>query len=183
MTKVANSTPNPRLMAMGMRKRAWKEGSNIMGASPMKVVREVSRMGRNRRSPARQTADSTLNIKERIEELQGATGGTALEIDRISAVIREVNDIVAAIATAVEEQSSATREIADNVSQASAGVREVNGNVSRSSAVAGRMAQDVARVNDESGEILNASNRVNTRAEELKGMAETLNGIVNKFKV
>jgi hypothetical protein len=37
---------------MGMRKRAWTLVSRIIGARPKKVVREVSRIGRKRRTAA-----------------------------------------------------------------------------------------------------------------------------------
>ena len=46
------STPKPRLIAMGIRKRACMEVSKIIGAKPKKVVNEVSMIGRNLRFPA-----------------------------------------------------------------------------------------------------------------------------------
>ena len=45
---VAKSSPKPSDRAMGMRNLACREVSKIMGASPPKVVRVVSRMGRKR---------------------------------------------------------------------------------------------------------------------------------------
>ena len=42
--KVASMTPKPRLMAMGMRKRACSEVSKIIGSKPKNVVREVRMM-------------------------------------------------------------------------------------------------------------------------------------------
>jgi len=49
--RVANTTPNPRDMAMGMRNLACREVSKIMGASPPNVVNVVRMIGRKRCKP------------------------------------------------------------------------------------------------------------------------------------
>jgi methyl-accepting chemotaxis protein len=73
---------------------------------------------------AKQTSAATLEIKEKIQNIQGSTDGTVKGINEISEVIRSVNEIVGTIATAVEEQSAATKEIASNIAQASRGSRK-----------------------------------------------------------
>jgi methyl-accepting chemotaxis protein len=132
---------------------------------------------------AKQTSAATLEIKEKIENIQGSTEGTVKGIDEISQVIANINEIVGTIATAVEEQSAATREIAGNISQASQGIQEVNENVGQSSAVAAQITDDIAVVNQSSSEIANSSDQVKVSAEDLKRMAAELNGIVGSFKV
>lgn len=57
--RVANKTPKARLMAMGMRKRAWRLFSKIMGHRPKKVVRVVMMIGRKRRVAELQTISIT----------------------------------------------------------------------------------------------------------------------------
>jgi methyl-accepting chemotaxis protein len=64
---------------------------------------------------AKQTANATQEIKEKIGGIQGTTSTTVRQITEITQVITIVNDVVTNIATAVEEQSAATLEIADNV--------------------------------------------------------------------
>ncbi len=132
---------------------------------------------------ARQTAQATLNIKGQIDDVQRTTESTVLEIDQISQVINEVNDIVATIATAVEEQTVATKEIANNISQASQGIQEVNENVSQSSAVSSEITQDIARVNLAATGISNSSRDVQINSEDLQRMSSELNEIVGSFKV
>ncbi len=132
---------------------------------------------------AKQTSAATLEIKEKIENIQSSTDVTVRGIDEISTVINNVNDIVGTMATAVEEQSAATREIATNIAQASQGIQEVNENVNQSSTVAAEITQDIAVVNQSSGEIANSSDQVKVSAEELKRMAVELNTIVGSFKV
>jgi len=132
---------------------------------------------------AKQTAEATLEIKEKISAIQGSTDATVKEIGQILKVINDVNDIVSTIATAVEEQSVTTKEIAENVVQASQGIQGVNENVAQSSIVAGDIAKDIAEVNQASGEITNSSSQVNMSAEALARLSETLNEMVGKFKV
>ena len=80
---------------------------------------------------ARQTADATQEIKGKIDSIQNSSAGTVTEIEQISKVINDVNEIVTSIAASVEEQSVTAKEIANNVSQASKGIQEVNENVAQ----------------------------------------------------
>ena len=65
---------------------------------------------------------AAMEIKEKIQNIQGSTDGTVRGINEISEVINSVNEIVGTIATAVEEQSAATQEITKDISQASQGI-------------------------------------------------------------
>ncbi len=132
---------------------------------------------------ARQTADATQEIKEKIGGIQDSTSGTITEIERISKVINNVNDIVSTIATAVEEQSVTTKEIASNVTQAAEGIQEVTENVTKSSSFAGKIANEIVEVDQAAGEMSNSSSQVNINADELKNLAEQLKRRVDQFKV
>ena len=132
---------------------------------------------------AKQTAEATLEIKGKIGAIQGSTAETVTEIDQISKIINDVNEIVTTIASAVEEQSVTTKEIAGNVAQASQGIQEVNENVSQSSTVSGEIASDISGVNQSAGEMSNSSAQVNLSAEEMTRMGAKLNEMVGKFKV
>ena len=132
---------------------------------------------------AKQTAEATQDIKTKIEGIQNATGITVKEINEIRAVIGDVDEIVATIATAVEEQSSTTREIAENVSQASQGISEVNENVSQSSSVASEIAGEIAEVNNSAIQMNSASSQVQRSAEQLSAIADKLKEMVSRFTV
>lgn len=132
---------------------------------------------------AKQTAQATVEIKNKVGGIQHSTEETVSEIGHISEVVNDVNEIVSTIATAVEEQSVTTKEIAGNVTQASEGIQEVTENVAQSSAVAAEIARDIADVNQASGEISNSSSQVNLSAEELAKLAGQLKEMVARFKV
>ena len=132
---------------------------------------------------AKQTANATKGIKERIETIQGSTSETVVEIQSVSKVIADVSDIVSTIAAAVEEQSATTGGISENMNQASTGLQEVNENVSQSSAVAGEIARDIGNVNSASTKIQQGSEQVKTNAEGLADLAGDLQTLVNKFQL
>jgi len=132
---------------------------------------------------AKQTAEATGTIKSNISMIQNSTKGTVVQIEEISKIINDVNEIVTTIATAVEEQSVTTKEIAGNISQASEGIQEVTENVAQSSTVSGEIAGDIAEVNQAASEITNSSSQVNLNAEELAQMAEQFKEMVARYQV
>ncbi len=132
---------------------------------------------------AGQTAKATLDIQEKIQGIQRATGTTVNEINDISNVITEIDQVVSTIAEAVEEQSATTGEIVDNVTQVSEGIAEVNGNVARSTTAATEIAADISEVNNSANEITKSSKQVKEMAANLSTVANKLQDMVHKFKV
>lgn len=132
---------------------------------------------------ARQTAEATAEIKNRIEGIQGSISDTVKDIEQVPQIIHEVNEIVSIIAAAVEEQSVTTKEIAENVTQASMGIADVTENVAQSSSVSGEIARDISEVNIAAGDMTNSSSQVEMSAGELSKLAEQLNTMVKKFRV
>ncbi|MBM9617014.1 methyl-accepting chemotaxis protein [Desulfobulbus rhabdoformis] len=132
---------------------------------------------------AKQTAMATLDIKNKIKGIQEATGLTVSEINEISSIISEVDQMVTTIASAMEEQSATTREIATNVNQASQGIKEVNQNVAQSSTVSSEIASDIATVSESTNEISAAIHQVKVNAESLRNISGRLNNSIEKFKI
>ncbi len=132
---------------------------------------------------AGQTARATFDIQEKIQEIQRTTGITVKEINDISTVISEVDQVVTTIATAVEEQSATTGEIVSNISQVSQGISEVNKNVAQNSSVSAGIATDISEVSVRAKEMTANSNEVKDMAEELFRVANKLQDMVAKFRV
>ena len=74
---------------------------------------------------ANQTAKATEEIASQIAEVQAGTGRAVDAVAAIGEVIRNVESVSAAIATAMEEQGAATQEIARSVQQAAVGTQNV----------------------------------------------------------
>ena len=92
---------------------------------------------------AGQTSRATEDISQQIASVQMETRSAVEAIQSITHTISQINEMSAAIASAVEEQGAATAEIARNVECASSGTREVSnhiGGVATAAAETGRMA-------------------------------------------
>ncbi len=132
---------------------------------------------------AKQTAEATMAIKEKIGGIQDSTQETVSEIEDVTVAITSVNKMIDTVAKAVEEQSATTKEIATNVTQAAQGIQEVTENVTQSSTVANEIAKDIADVNQSSTQMSDSSTQVNTSADDLSKLSEELKKIVNQFKI
>jgi methyl-accepting chemotaxis protein len=132
---------------------------------------------------ARQTAAATVDIKGQIAEMQATTSTTVADIEKISEVIFEINNVINGIATAVEEQSAASGEISSNISQASQGIAEVNENVAQSTLVIADITRDIAGINQQANQVGDGSRQVQLSAQGLSDLAVQLENLVRKFKV
>jgi methyl-accepting chemotaxis protein len=75
---------------------------------------------------AKQTAQATREIGQRITAIQQDTTGSVEAIDRIQTVIRTIHDLQTSVAAAIEEQTATTQEIAINVTSAAQSTGEIN---------------------------------------------------------
>lgn len=132
---------------------------------------------------AKQTAASTLDIKQQIDEVQSATQSSVKEIEQISEIVIEVSQITTTIATAIEEQSIATREIAQNVATVSQGITESNDSVNQSSQVAMAIASSIMEVHHSTDKMKHSSTQLKKSAGELSFLAETLKQAIGRFTV
>ncbi len=97
---------------------------------------------------AKQTADATQEIRNKIDGIQTTTDITVKEIVEITDVITEIDETVSGITAAVEEQAVTTQEISSNIIQASDGIQEINEHVAQSSSVVGEIASDINKVSE-----------------------------------
>ena len=132
---------------------------------------------------AKQTAEATGEIKQRIESIQSSTNVTVNGIRTITQIINEIDEIVTNIASALDEQSNTMTELTTNIQQAGEGIGEVAENVAQSSAVSQEIAADVAQVNQAAEEISQGTGQVKEKANELKQYAGDLRVLIEKFKV
>lgn len=118
---------------------------------------------------AKQTADATEDIGQKIEAIQNDTKGAVTAITQIGQVISRINDISNTIASAVEEQSATTNEIARNASEAARGSTEISRNISNVSLAAKNTSEGA---NDS----LSAATELAKLASDLKRVVEQAKG-------
>ena len=132
---------------------------------------------------AQQTSTATIDIRKKIAGIQDVTVNAIGDIENIGKIIKEVSDIIAAIASSIEQQASVTRSISSSISDASNGIRGVNVRMAEIALGAQEVAKDVAKVNSASNEVTSSSQQVFGSARELSKLAEQLRSMVGKFKI
>ncbi len=132
---------------------------------------------------AKQTAQATGEIKQRIDGIQTSTNVTVTGIKKISDIITEIDTIVSSIAVSLDEQSATMTELTTNIIQAGEGISEVSGNVAQSSVVSQQIAADISEVNNAVREISTGTGDVRRNAEELRLLSQSLKNLIEKFKV
>ncbi len=132
---------------------------------------------------ARQTADATGEISNRIANVQGLTSESVDAIEDIVNIINEINGIVSTVADGIDAHSTTTHEISSNVAQAAQGAQEVNENVSQVSLVSAEVSSDVHEVSVLADEMNSNSKHVSTSAAELEQLSDAMNSIVAQFRL
>jgi methyl-accepting chemotaxis protein len=132
---------------------------------------------------AKQTAQATEDIKEKVAGIQASSADATIQINEISMVIDNVSRIVSEISVAIGEQSETTKKIAENVSQAAAGIQEVHRNVSDSSSVTKEITGDIVDINSRVNLISDGSSEVRNHVAELERLAARLHEMVGSFMV
>ena len=118
---------------------------------------------------AKETTAASEDIVRKVEAIQSDTRGAVEAIHEITAVISQIADLQATIASAVEEQSVTTTEITRNVSDAASGTGEIANNitgVATAAEEASRGAADTQRA-----------------AVQLAEMAAELQTLVARFRI
>jgi methyl-accepting chemotaxis protein/CHASE3 domain sensor protein len=132
---------------------------------------------------AKQTAEATEDIRQRIEGIQNSTGSAVTSIGEISAVIKQVNDVSRTIASAVEEQSTTTREIAQSVSQTATASGTVSTGVAQSAAAAQEITKNITGVDQAARQAAQGAAQTQVASAELSKLGEQLRALVGQFKV
>ncbi len=129
---------------------------------------------------AKQTAEATLEIRNKIEGIQSSTSDTVQEISKVNESISDTNDLVTSIAAAVEEQSATTQEISDNVHQTATSMEKVAQNVKQSTEVTTSVSKEVHII---ASSITNEGKEVEESVAAVSKVADQLKEIAARFTV
>lgn len=132
---------------------------------------------------AKQTAQATLEIRDRINRIQDSTGETVHDISAISKVTESVNELVSSIAGSMEMQSETTRGIASHIAQVNQGISDVNDKVAQSSTQSETMVAQMKQMHAKAGDIAGSSSKVDDSARQLLTISEELTNQLSKFKL
>lgn len=117
---------------------------------------------------ARQTSESSEEIRSRIETIQKSVHETIGAIGSITSVVQKIHEVNGAVASFVEEQSIAAQDISRNTTQAAS--------------VSNSVAQNVTGVSTVIGSGAKEATRIASMAEKLNSMAGDLEATLRRFK-
>jgi len=132
---------------------------------------------------ARQTAEATSEITQKIQAIQGSTSLATGEMNEITKVIVDVNSIVSGIAAAVEEQSATTREIASNVAEVAKGIDETAQKSAMATSISSGITELMNEMTQEAEAMAESSDEVSRSSVNFSEVAATLRAIVKGFKI
>ena len=171
---ISNISSQTNLLALNATIEAARAGSAGKGFAV--VAGEIKDL-------AYQTATATEDIKNRILGIQNAVNLSIGDINSVSEVVIQVNQIVNTIAAAIEEQSITTRDISNNINEASTGVEETARLVAESAAVTSDSAENITKVVDSTNDVATQGEKIVDSISELNNLAQKLQNIVNLFKL
>jgi methyl-accepting chemotaxis protein len=117
---------------------------------------------------AKETARATEDISQRIEAIQEDTRSALGAIDRIGAIIGQINDIQTSVAGAIEEQTATTNEMSRNVAEGAKGTNEISRGITGVAQAAQNASQGAAKSQQ--------------AAQTLADMASQMERLVRKYR-
>lgn len=132
---------------------------------------------------ARQTAEATQDIRQRIERIQTTTRESVRSITAIDEVIVKVDQSSRAIAGAVGEQRQAIHEIATNLATTSTSVSTVAASVTESVKACESISRSIADVDRETTSVAAGAQEMSAAGVQMDDLAKGLKSMVDQFKV
>lgn len=170
---IANISAQTNLLALNATIEAARAG--VAGKGFAVVANEIKTL-------AEQTAEATGDIRTKIVSIQNLTGTTVDEVQKIDGTVKNVDEIISMIATAIEEQAAVTKDVASNIVRATDGAREAGKGVEETAFAAQHTADSINEISSSAADLKSASSSVGVASEELQQIAENLQAMVNKFK-
>lgn len=132
---------------------------------------------------AKQTASSSGEIESSILGITNETDDTIRDITSITDIISELFNSIRTILKSVKEQEGITNDVVESIKQAEEALYEISQRISSTSSNTTDMNQKVHEVQIEAESTYSTSEVVSVASTRLKEIAESLLGLVNRFKL
>jgi methyl-accepting chemotaxis protein len=152
VTLIQEIAAQTNLLALNATIEAARAGE--MGKGFAVVASEVKQL-------ASQTAKATDEISSQISAIQASTDDAVLAIEKITEIMRTIDEHAESVSRSVEQQGQATVEIASNAQVTSARTSEVTGNMEQ-------MRRAVAQTNETAARLLQSSGAVGNQTDALR---------------
>lgn len=131
---------------------------------------------------ALRTKASTVEIRDKIDQVIEATGATSTSLAEVVDAISDLSELAIGSATAVEEQASTVSEIAHQIARSSDEATGVSERVQEASERARSVAGSVDRVAESVESVAVAIEETREQSESLTAMSGRLSTLVDQFQ-
>ena len=132
---------------------------------------------------AGQTSKATVDIREKVENIQDVSSQAVEEIAQVAGTINEVDGQVTTVTTAIEEQAKTTEDISHNIQQVSAGIADIQDTLLNASQMSEKITREMHAVNRHSEEMSEYSREVENDAEDQNRMAGDVIEMMSQFQM
>jgi methyl-accepting chemotaxis protein len=161
------------------------------------VSDEIRKLAENSADEGRGIAGTLSDLKSRIDSATVSSNKTAMEFERVSSLLTEVEDQEGIIKRAMEEEevgssqileaigeiNSITTRVKDGSSQMLMGSKEAQAEMVRLSGVSESMREEMTEIARNTGEVDEAVKKINHLAKDTLERVKRLEGEVGKFSV
>ena len=135
------------------------------------------------KSLAKQTAEATDEIRDRIHSIQTSTKDSVASITEINEMVIHLNKTSDKIARSVETQANTTKEIANNMSSTAASAETLTHSVSQTAIASAEISENIVGV--DKGAQITAENakQATDFGNQMSELASDLKTIVGQFKI
>ena len=130
---------------------------------------------------AKQTADATEVISQRINSIQTSTNEAIQAIENIGEAVSGVTQSSQEIANRVQEQNAKNQSIANSVRDSTEKVKTLAIGFRETSVASSDIARSICDVDEVAASTVELAKRTNQSSEELSSMAAEVHNLVSKF--
>lgn len=132
---------------------------------------------------AKQTSESTSEIKNKIDEIQSSAKITISDVKKISSIIFDLNAFVSSIVSSIDDLSLNASGVSSDIDSASSGLIELNTKAVLSSDIFEANSDRFLNINKITEDISQKSLNMNESAQALQELADNLKKMISAFRV
>lgn len=157
--------------------------ATIEAASAGKAGKGFAVVANEVKELAKQTAQATEGIRDRILDIQSNTQDAVHAIDTINDVIKELNSTSQTIVSSIEEQKATTNEIADNIASTNEATTHIAMSIQETASGLTEVSSNIHSVDTTAQATANGVNIIKESVMILSQLSTDLREIVEKFKL